>query len=444
LALIRRTLTHHQRGEEMMPQSVLPFKLGITEEKLTAHAGLAIFGEFVHSTGVLQEVDKALAPPGSGVGYAPRRFMEPLMLMLHGGGRSLEDLRVIRQDLVLRDLLRMEEMPSSDAVGDWLRRQGGGDGLEGLAAVNRLVVRRALRRDEIGDYTLDIDATQIVAEKEGARQTYKGERGYMPIVGHLAENGLVLGEEFREGNDSPGARNLEFIGQCVSQMPAGKRISFFRSDSAAYQAAVINWCEENGVRYAIGADLDEAVRGLIAAIPESAWQPHGEGQVAETVHSMNKTGAAFRLVVVRRPTQGDLFNNDDLGMRYTVIASNREESAPETVAWYNQRGDTSENRIKELKIGFGMERLPCGDFGANAMYFRIGALSYNLFVLFKLLALSPEWRHHQVQTVRWRLYQAAGRVVRHGRRLMLRVSAWAYGILEEIRARTREVALAVS
>jgi len=28
----------------MMIQSVLPFKLEITEEKLTAHAGLAVFG----------------------------------------------------------------------------------------------------------------------------------------------------------------------------------------------------------------------------------------------------------------------------------------------------------------------------------------------------------------------------------------------------------------
>lgn len=425
-----------------MTQNVLPFKLGVTEERLTAHAGLAIFGEFVHGTAVLQEVDKALAGPGSGAGYAPRRFVEPLVLMLHGGGRTLEDVRVIRNDVVLRDLLRMEELPSSDAVGDWLRRQGGGDGLAGLAVVNRLVIRRALRRDATTDYTLDIDATQIVAEKEDARRTYKGEWGYMPIVGHLAENGLVIGEEFREGNDSPGSRNLEFIRQCASQMPVGRRIANLRSDSAAYQAAIFNWCEEKGVRFAIGADLDGAVMGAIAAIPESAWQPHGEGHVAETVHSMNKTGTAFRLVVIRRPTQGDFFDKDDSGVRYTVIASNREESASKTVAWYNLRGDASENRIKELKIGFGMERLPCGDFGANAVYFRIGVLAYNLFVLFKLEALLPEWRHHQVQTVRWRLYQAAGKVVRHGRRLVLKVSAWAYGILEEIRARTREATLA--
>jgi hypothetical protein len=188
----------------MMTQSVLPFKLEITEEKLTAHAGLAVFGEFVHATAILGEVDKMLKRPGSAVGYKPSQYVEPLMLMLQGGGRSLEDLRVIRSDGALRELMGIQAMPSSDAVGDWLRRQGKGDGLTGLAAVRRLVVRRALNLSTITDYTLDIDATQIIAEKEEAKITYKGEKGYMPIVGHLAENGLVIGEEFRKGNDAPG------------------------------------------------------------------------------------------------------------------------------------------------------------------------------------------------------------------------------------------------
>jgi hypothetical protein len=31
-----------------------------------------------------------------------------------------------------------------------------------------------------------------------------------------------------------------------------------------------------------------------------------------------------------------------------------------TMEWYCQRGDASKNRIKDLKIGFGMEYMPCG------------------------------------------------------------------------------------
>lgn len=37
--------------------------------------------------------------------------------MLNGGGRSLEDLRQIRDDKGLCEVLGLERMPSSDATG---------------------------------------------------------------------------------------------------------------------------------------------------------------------------------------------------------------------------------------------------------------------------------------------------------------------------------------
>ena len=426
----------------MVAQTVLPFKLGVSEDKITAQAGLALFGEFLHGLRIGELADRELPGPGSGAGYDPSRFVVPLLLMLHGGGRTLEDLRQIRADEGLRELLGLEGVPSADATGDWLRRMGRGKGLEGLSAVNRKVLARALKGEQTRKFTLDIDATQIIAEKKHARRTYQGQRGYMPIVGHLAEMGLVVAEEFREGNDAPQARNLEFIRHCARQMPAGKRIAFLRSDSAAYQAAIFNECEDKNVRFAIGADLDEAVQAAIAGIEEADWQAYQNGHIAETVHTMNKTAQAFRLVVIRRPVQLDFFAGEAPSQRYKVIASNREESAKETVAWYNQRGEDSENRIKELKIGFGMERMPCGAKEANAVFFRIGALAHNLFVFCKRQVLPAGWQKLQVQTLRWRLYQTAGKVVRHAGAVILKVAAWMFDLFAEVRSRCRELACA--
>lgn len=426
----------------MMTQTVLPFKLDTTEEQLTAHGGLALFGEFLHAVHLPQQVDAALPSPGSHKGYAPSEFVLPLLLMLHGGGRTLEDLRQIREDSGLRDLLRLRALPSADATGDWLRRMGARTGLAGLATVNQALVRRALKQDETTAYTLDLDATQIVAEKRDAQWTYKGARGYMPLVGHLAENGLAIGDEFREGNEAPAARNLEFIQHCVAQMPAGHRIAHVRADSAAYQADLFNWCEEQEITFAIGGVLDSAVQAALAAIPENHWQPYEAGHVAECVHSMEKTHKAFRLLVLRRPVQQDLFAAEALRLRYTLIATNREGKPEEIVQWYCQRGETSENRIKELKLGFGMERLPCGTFAANAVFFRLGVVAYNLFVLFKLLALPSSWRRCQVRTVRWRLYQFAGKVVRHAGAVALKVQQWLWPVCDEIRTRCAEAARA--
>ena len=422
----------------MVSQTVLPFKLASTDETLTAQAGLALFGEYCHALGVPAWLDAALPAPGSGAGC----HALSVIFMRHGGGRSLEDLRTLRAESGLLALLKLESVPSSDALGDWLRRMGAGAGLAGLACVQRRLLERVLTDSDCTTHTLDIDATPIVAEKEAARWTYKGERGYMPMVGHLAETGLVVGDEFREGNAAPAACNLEFIQACEAQLPRGHRIAAVRADSAAYPADIINACEAHGPYFAIGATRDTCVNAAIAAIPESDWMPWRDGEIAETLHCMNRTEQAFRLIGVRRGHQGALFEENASPYRYTVVASNRQESAAATIAWYGQRGEASENRIKELKIGFGMERMPCGQFEANAVFFRLGVLAYNRFKGFTQATLDGPWHRHQIQTLRWRVYQTAGKIVRHAEQQCLKVNRAAVGLFESIRYRCW--ALAVS
>lgn len=41
----------------------------------------------------------------------------------------------------------------------------------------------------------------------------------MPMIGHLAEAGVIVHDELREGNVAPATRNLEFIHACEARMP---------------------------------------------------------------------------------------------------------------------------------------------------------------------------------------------------------------------------------
>jgi len=421
----------------MLNQFVLPFKLDTTDDVLTAHGGLALFGEFCAAMKLKEEINRYLPAPGSGKGFLPGVYVQPLVLMLHGGGRALEDMRMLASDGGLQPLLDLR-IPSPDAMGDWLRRMGAGKGLRGLRSVHKKQLKWALKRNDAKDYTLDIDATQIVAEKHDAHVTYKGEKGYMPMVGHLAENGLLVHDEFREGNAAPASRNLAFIKTCRGNMPRGKRIAYLRADSATYQADVINDCENRHVTFAIGAKQDAAVKATIAAIPDADWKPYRDGKIASTVHCMNDT-EAFTLVVFRKSRQLSLDGGGSEWF-YHAIATNRMDDAAAVMDWYRLRGEYSENRIKELKLGFGMERMPCGQFAANAMFFRIGAMAYNLFVMFKTFVLPEEWEKHQVQTVRWRLYQIAAHVTRHARSLWLQVSHAHIALFRDIRLRCGQLA----
>ena len=69
----------------------------------------------------------------------------------------------------------------------------------------------------------------------------------------------------------------------------------------------------------------------------------------------------------------------------------------------------------------GLEQLPCGDSGANAVFFRIGVLAYNLFIGFKRLACPAAWAAQTITRLRWKLVQVAGRILRHAGRVVLRL-----------------------
>ncbi|MFN3396887.1 MAG: IS1380 family transposase, partial [Thermodesulfovibrionales bacterium] len=82
----------------MIQQTIFPFKLGITKEKLTARSGLALMGEFNHGIGLRELTDKYLPAPCSNRGFKPSAFVDSLVLMLQGGGRSLEDIRELKYE----------------------------------------------------------------------------------------------------------------------------------------------------------------------------------------------------------------------------------------------------------------------------------------------------------------------------------------------------------
>jgi hypothetical protein len=416
----------------MIQQTVLPFKMQTTQETLTAHGGLALMAEFNHGIGLRELTDQFLPMPGSNRGYRPSVMVDSLVLMLEGGGRALEDLRELKGDEGLLKLLGDQEIPEPDTAGDWLRRMGdpgtGGLGLSGSDRLRDQINARVLRRDGITEYTLDPDATEILGEKADAFFTYHGDQGYMPMVGYLYEAGICIYDEFREGNVAPAFGVKTFYMECKKRMPPGKLIRRYRADSASYNAELFNQLEADGVKYAITADQDKAVKKAIAGINEKEWKEPVRGcgyALAETVHCMEKTKEAFRLVIKREVRrQRELFERKEEPYFYHVVATNwteEEKTAQEVLAWHNQRGQ-AENFNKEVKIGMGMERMPCGQSWANAMFFRIGIIAYNLFIGFKRLACPESWVKQTIATFRWKMVQVAGRIVKHAGQLVLKLA----------------------
>ena len=255
----------------------------------------------------------------------------------------------------------------------------------------------------------------------------------MPMVGHISEVGMVVACDFREGNQPPAKDNLAFIEQCQSALPHGCFVQNLRIDAAGYQVKIIQHCEQHSIYYAIRAKMSAAIKEQIECLSDKDWQPliykNGEKSTHQStcriVHWMTGHETPLNLVIQRKALKGqselDLDEETAVateithqGHLYRAIVCNHGHWADsQIIHWYNQRGEDSENRIKELKLDFGGDVLPCSDFDANALYFMISALSFNLFALMRLL-LPEELSHHRVITLRWKVYAMAAKVVRTG------------------------------
>jgi len=440
-----------------MTQTLLNFSIASTDERLTSRSGEIVFGEYLKAIGVDKLCEAYLPQPQSNRGYKPFNFIQPLLLMLHSGGHCLDDLRMIQSDTAMKEVLHINSVPTADGTGKWLKRHGL-IGMYGVEGINKALLKRYLKRiDE--PLVLDIDASVIESHKSTAAYTYKMFPGFTPMIGHI-NGGYIIHSEFRSGNIAPADNNLSFIQRCESQLPKEKHIAFVRADSASYQAKLFDYCQDNDITYMVGAHLDSAVLKSINEIEK--WETlksydgkthHVKEEVAEFIHTMQNSNHAFRLIVTKKTTTPILpglekiFSEEELlayaTERYYVIATNADEeeiSMQDVVMFYRQRGDTSENRIKELKNGFNLKYLPTSDFIANAFYFQIGVLAYNLFVLFKE-TLQQSWQSHTIQTLRYKLYNIAGKVITHSRQTILKVNEQFIELLEDIRKKSYKISL---
>lgn len=430
----------------MVQQSVFSFKLKRTEERVTSRSGLVLYAEFMKAFGVDALIERYMPQPGSGHSYRATSYINSLSMMLYGGGEAIEELREIREDQSLRRLAGLQDVPSSSAIGDWLRRMGDRGGIEAMGMINTRITGELLRRDTMENYTLIIDPTIIESGKRDAQMTYQGYKGYRPVLATLKELGLVVAYEFKEGNDMGG--RLDIIREAFDRMATGKKIGEVLLDSEYYSDEVMAYLDQAGANWVIGADKYRSTLDAIQRIPEGEWKPlktrdgiTTDREISETVHATNKGRRAYRLLVLRwRGTQGDLFQND---YHYHCMITNITEEAAEEVVWRYQHRAYIENHIKEIKSGFGMERMPSGDFKANALHFAIGIMTYNLFIAQKLLTMPASWKDKTIKSIRWLLVETAGKLIEHSRATILKIASGIekYRIYLEVRRRTYELLL---
>lgn len=405
-----------------VPRVFPRFQFAASRTSVTAFAGLPVIAQFAESLEVVRRLEQGLGfLKRRQRGYRVWQFILSLVLLLIAGGESLDDIRMLESDSSLKKLLGQSRLPAATTLGQFLRRFSH-RAIQALSGVSGFLATKVLLPRGLTRVTLDFDATLIESHKEQAQYTYEKFPGYDPLLCFIGETRMVLRGLFRPGNASPAGNALSFLRGCRRRLPRWVNQISIRSDAAWYNHKVMDYCQEHNIRFAISATMTEALLAAIKAIPESQWRRFGRTrQIAETVHVVGESGKAYRVIVLREPVrQTDIFSG---AYCYHAVITNINDWRPASIIRWHRRRATAENIIKELKHGFGLNRLPCGDLLANAGYFEANLLAYNLVQAFKLLTLPEGWQQWQIKKLRLRLFNVGAMVVRHARGLLLKISA---------------------
>ena len=323
-----------------------------------------------------------------------------------------------------------------------------------------------------------MDATLIETHKEQALYCYKKYKAYQPLTTYWAEADLVVHSEFRDGNVPAGHQQLRVLEESLESLPSGVEEVLVRSDTAGYQKEFLRYCAEgrNGrfgvIGFAVGVDVTPEFKAEVAQVGEEEWRElyrEVDGRRAETGQQWaevnfvpdwigrSKNSPEYRYIAIREPlrnpplpgmaSQTELWSHIvemSGGGWHKVfgIVTNRDLDPQELVWWYRQRCGKGEEVHAVLKEDLAGGRLPSGLFGANAAWWAITVLAFNLNSAMKQLALGKEWVSKRLKAVRFGVINLPGRVVRHARKLVINLSRGhpSYALLGQ--ARRRILALA--
>ena len=431
--------------------------------RATPYAGVTLVAELFRVSETAAAVDKYVELKSRRRGLRASELVESLLLLWSVGGERCEDVELLRADEALSGLVG-HAFPAPQTARDFLDRfhtedlpllqQGDSasvreesSGLKGLGRVVAHTLAYGQALSNATRATLDVDATILASSKREARMTFKGMTGYQPVVVLWAEQDLVVADEFRDGNVPAGSGNLRVVQRAMEQLPEAVSERYLRGDSALYEHDLMDWLDEQDVQFAISADMSRELRTAIAALDESEWhEERDEGdavrawaEVAFVPHDKRhrKNGPVRRYLAVRiLKKQGALFA-DGSDRKHFAVVTNREGDGLELLRWHRQKAGTIEPAHHVLTNELAAEALPSKRFGANAAWFRLNTLLYNLLSLLRRTALPDDLQRARPKRLRFLCFNVLGQLVQHARERLLRLAARARALIDRARLALR-------
>jgi len=408
-------------------------QIAATDKITTSYAGLIPFLNALRNSDFPEKIEKIFGyKKRRQRGYSVSEKLLSILALIYSGGEHFTDIAQIERDEGLKELLNIKHLPAPSVISDFLNTVNTND----ITEYYFLNIKEAVayyRRNRIKTVTLDIDSVLSENDKEVSEWSYKKFKAFNPMFLVDETNGLVLAGIFRNGNASPQTDILRILKDVLAEIKKTECIEQIRVriDSAGYQLEIIEFLESNKIDYTITGDSSSAKIELFKAISEDKWAKYdNEYEIAASKDFIRsgKKELPISLVVKRRlKKEIDLFGKYEY---YYAVYNISMRNSKEIVKFHAHRAN-AENIFKALKGDFWLANFPCHSLEGNAFFMQIMISAYNLFGKLKEMLLEPQWRRHTLRTIRYRIIQVAGIVIRHGRRMILKINK-RYRFLKEI------------
>jgi hypothetical protein len=291
---------------------------------------------------------------------------------------------------------------------------------------------------------VDLDATIVIAhsDKQNAAPTWKHTYGFHPMTAFIDHGPAGTGEAaaivLRKGNAGSNTADDHIAAGrlALAQIPARlhSRV-LIRTDSGGGTHDFLDWVTARRLKYSIGFTLTEQICDAIGKIPLRAWTAALEagGDIRDGAWVTEITGMVdltswpkgMRLIVRKeRPHPGAQLRFTDIdGHRFTCFVTNTRGGNLAELELRHRRRARCEDRIRNAKDN-GLRNLPLHGFAQNQVWCELVALASELTAWMQMLALPGHpARRWEPKRLRLRVFSTAGRLVKGGRRLRLRLAA---------------------
>jgi hypothetical protein len=389
-----------------MPRPPRNLKISFTDRAQTHFGGIYFLQEFITLLQLRDRLAHAVKDRRVRTHYTIAQVLLAILYPIVLGLERLEAASFLRFNGIFQYLTGLPRFPDPTTLRRFLYQATPALRAQVSRLTDRLTAGLLQHPHHRSRLLLDLDSTSLLVygAHQGARYAYnprrRGVRSYEPLICFEANSGLFWAGHLRPGGNPGAGEIVPFLEHCWAIMPPSIREVRVRGDANFYSEDTLIWLEAHRATYAIVARLTAPLKRRVTALRYQRVSTHWA--IADTMYQATGWGQARRIIAVRkRLTEADAQPTLFVKGRclYHAYVTNLDLQPARIWRFYNDRAEL-ELLIKELKYNYGLGHIPTRRFDANALYFQLLRLAYNLVGGFQTLCLPPRWHRATLGTIR--------------------------------------------